>query len=117
VGIASTAIDISDGLVADLGHILQKSGVGARLDLDLLPLSAVLSKLAAEAEPLALYSGDDYELCFTVPLEYDDFLQQQLKGQCTRIGDITDADGIAFIKNNQVIELTGTSYEHFSTQG
>ena len=115
VGIASTAIDISDGLVADLGHILQKSGVGARLDLDLLPLSPVLSKLTAEAEQLALYSGDDYELCFTVPLEYDELLQQQLKGQCIRIGTITDTDGIAFIKNNQLIELTGTSYEHFST--
>ena len=117
VDIASAAVDISDGMVADLGHILQKSGVGARLDLDLLPLSPVLSKLTAEAENLALYAGDDYELCFTVPAEDDVLLRQQLKGRCTRIGMVTDADGIVFIKNNQLIKLTGTSYEHFSTQG
>jgi thiamine-monophosphate kinase len=117
VELASAAIDISDGLVADLGHILQKSGVGARLDLDLLPISPVLLKLTTEAEQLALYAGDDYELCFTAPAEYDALVQQQLKGQCTRIGMITDESGIAFIKNNQLIELTGTSYEHFSTQG
>jgi thiamine-monophosphate kinase len=117
VDIASAAIDISDGLVADLGHILQKSGVGGRLELDLLPLSPVLSKLTAKAEHLALYAGDDYELCFTVSAEYDALIQQQLKDQCTCIGMITDDSGIVYIKDNQLIELTGTSYEHFSTQG
>ena len=117
VGIASAAIDISDGLVADLGHILQKSGVGARLDLDLLPLSQALSNVTVEAEHLALYSGDDYELCFTVPPEHDELLKLQFNGQCTRIGMITEADGLVFIKDEQLIELKGNAYEHFSSQG
>lgn len=67
--IATSAIDISDGLVADLGHILKASGVGASLDVPVLPISSEL--LAAvgleKAWQLALTAGDDYELCFTAP--------------------------------------------------
>ena len=67
-GIASSAIDISDGLVADLGHILERSNVGAKLDLGRLPLSAAYRAHLAEAGwDVALANGDDYELCFTVP--------------------------------------------------
>ena len=67
-GIASSAIDISDGLVADLGHILERSSVGAKLDLGRLPLSAAYRAHLAEAGwDVALANGDDYELCFTVP--------------------------------------------------
>ena len=67
-GLATAAIDISDGLAADLGHILSASRVGARLTVDDLPLSAaLLEQLPRErAWELALSSGDDYELCFTV---------------------------------------------------
>lgn len=67
-GVASSAIDLSDGLVGDLGHILKRSGVGATLDADQLPRSATLA-----AQPLALQhecllaGGDDYELLFTAP--------------------------------------------------
>ena len=67
-GIASSAIDISDGLVADLGHILGMSHVGARLELARLPLSpAYRTHLAEVGWDVALANGDDYELCFTVP--------------------------------------------------
>jgi thiamine-monophosphate kinase len=67
-GIASSAIDISDGLVADLGHTLERSSVGAKLDLGRLPLSAAYRAHLAEAGwDVALANGDDYELCFTVP--------------------------------------------------
>ncbi len=114
VGIASAAIDISDGLVADLGHILQKSGVGAHIELDRLPYSHALSRFTAQREQLALYSGDDYELCYTAPPEHVAWIQEQLKGQCTRIGIITDDRGIVFTRDQQLIELTGTGYEHFS---
>jgi thiamine-monophosphate kinase len=66
--IASSAIDISDGLVSDLGHILKKSRVGATICVDQLPLSTTLrTKLSPEAAiALALSAGDDYELCFTI---------------------------------------------------
>ncbi|CUA87736.1 thiamine-phosphate kinase [Pseudidiomarina woesei] len=68
-GIASSAIDVSDGLLADVGHILKASHVGVRISVDELPLSlAVTESLSAEqAITYALTSGDDYELLFTVP--------------------------------------------------
>lgn len=67
-GIASSAVDISDGLDADLGHILEAGAVGADMQLAQLPLSAALQALPPDrAWQLALSGGDDYELCFTVP--------------------------------------------------
>jgi thiamine-monophosphate kinase len=114
-GLASAAIDISDGLLADLGHILEKSGVGARLDLAKLPLSLAMSKVDRKtAEGFALQSGDDYELCFTVPPQYFSEIEQCFKDQCTLIGTITDDDGIYFIDDNDaLIALKGTGYDHF----
>lgn len=68
-GVASAMIDISDGLVADLGHILTASSVGALVHLQDIPLDEVLKNTMPlkEAYSLALSAGDDYELCFTVP--------------------------------------------------
>ena len=117
VGVASAAIDISDGLVADLGHILDNSHVGARLNLDRLPLSSAIAKISKqEALFLALQSGDDYELCFTVPPQHFAKMQQQFQDQCTRIGMITDDDGLFYLNDkNKLIDLTktGSGYDHF----
>jgi len=67
-GIATSAIDLSDGLLGDLGHVLQRSGVGATVDVDALPRSAVLaSQPAALQHECLLAGGDDYELLFTAP--------------------------------------------------
>jgi thiamine-monophosphate kinase len=114
-GVASSAIDISDGLWADLGHILEKSNVGARLDLAKLPLSPALSKIDRKlAEQFALEAGDDYELCFTIPPQHFAELEQNFQGQCTRIGMITDDNGLYFIDDNDaLIALTGNGYDHF----
>ncbi len=71
-GLATSAIDLSDGLMGDLGHVLQRSGVGATVAVDLLPRGPVLA-----AQPLALQhecllsGGDDYELLFTAPADAD----------------------------------------------
>ena len=115
--IASSAIDISDGLLADLGHILEKSNVGARLDLSKLPLSSAMAKISRqEAVQFALQSGDDYELCFTVPPQHFSIMEQQFQGQCTKIGMITDDDGLFYInESDELINLTeaGTGYDHF----
>jgi thiamine-monophosphate kinase len=115
-GLASSAIDISDGLLADLGHILDKSGVGARLDLAKLPFSSSMSKVnRAAAERFALRSGDDYELCFTVPAEHSSHIEHRFAGLCTHIGSITNDDGIYFIDDdNALIALKGTGYDHFT---
>lgn len=79
-GIASAAIDVSDGLLADLGHILKASKVGARLDLNEMPLSLALIETLEYEQALhyALSSGDDYELCFTVPDERRGMLETAL---------------------------------------
>lgn len=68
-GVASAAIDISDGLLADLGHLLAASGCGARVELTRLPLAdQVAGVVAANGDwGLPLAAGDDYELCFTLP--------------------------------------------------
>jgi thiamine-monophosphate kinase len=113
---ASTAIDISDGLLADLQHILTASEVGAELHTDKLPISRVLREnlSALEAHKLALTAGDDYELCFTVAENLEQDLLADLAKQniiCTCVGTITEAlaltlDGSAFAG-----EYTG--YLHF----
>jgi thiamine-monophosphate kinase len=110
-GIASSAIDVSDGLVADLGHILSASAVGAILELDCLPLSSALRSHLPWAWHLALSGGDDYELCFTVPRSRENLLPAD---SFTRIGTIErtpglrclDADGHLFMPQK-------TGYEHF----
>ena len=67
-GVATSAIDISDGLLGDLRHVLRRSGVGARLDADALPASAVLAAQPLELRrECTLAGGDDYELLFTAP--------------------------------------------------
>jgi thiamine-monophosphate kinase len=67
-GVASSAIDLSDGLSGDLGHVLARSGVGACVDVDALPRSPVLAAQPSALQHLCLLAGgDDYELLFTAP--------------------------------------------------
>jgi thiamine-monophosphate kinase len=104
-GLATAAIDVSDGLVADLGHVLETSCVGAVLDASLLPLSPVGGGIPGAREA-ALMGGDDYELLFTAPAERRaeiEALAGRLDHPVTRIGrvraepglDLIDADGRA----------------------
>ena len=116
LGLATAAIDVSDGLLVDLAHILDKSGVGARLNLAKLPLSKSLAKINNKvAQALALQAGDDYELCFIVPPQHFAEVEIGFKGKATRISVITDDKGIFYIDDNDtLIELVGAGYEHFT---
>ena len=98
-GQASACIDISDGLLADLGHICSASGVGAELEAARLPRSSALLELHSEEESLefALSGGDNYELCFTVPAQRLEQVQSDLSRLgcgVTRIGRIVEGSGV-----------------------
>jgi thiamine-monophosphate kinase len=113
-GLAHAAIDISDGLVADLGHIVQTSGLGAEIRVDLLPLTDADLPGAQDA---ALSGGDDYELLFTAAKSQRDTIEQlirKLDVPLTRIGEMQAAPGV------RVLDASGadmrperTGWQHF----
>lgn len=100
-GIATSAIDISDGLIADLGHVLEASKAGARVHLDRLPVSAVYrSHLGEIGWDLALAAGEDYELLFTVPessLAVLESARSELGCDASCIGEITRDPELAIL--------------------
>lgn len=118
-GLATSAIDVSDGLAADLGHILERSGVGARISLDALPLSGALRRSVAlpEAKHLALTAGDDYELCFTVAPERVEQLAAMPLG-CTQIGIIESEPGLRVSDPaGHPYPLDRSGFDHFGESG
>ncbi len=119
--IATSAIDLSDGLAGDISHILDSSSVGAVIELESLPLSeALLAECDFhQAVEYALSSGDDYELCFTVSEDKIDMLEKALKStscKFKRIGRITGGDGVIYTHNGVKTELQFQGYRHFKSQ-
>ncbi|MDP2142523.1 MAG: thiamine-phosphate kinase [Gallionella sp.] len=114
-GIANSAIDVSDGLLADLGHILECSNVGAEIAFEALPVSQVLR--SCSQQKLALSGGDDYELCFTVSAtqrEEIDRLAVQLGLPLTRIGKIVAGRGcIVQDASGNPLNIETEGYDHF----
>ena len=117
-GIATSAIDVSDGLAADLGHVLRASGVGASVETARLPLSrALLAAFGPErATDLALGGGDDYELAFTVPPERERLLAEAtLEVPVSRIGTIERGTGLRCLGADGMARPAPRGYEHFVT--
>lgn len=117
-GIAHSAIDVSDGLLADLGHLLARSQVGAEIEFLALPLSQTVRRyLGGAGEKCSLAGGDDYELCFTCPAaRHDEVLRlaAQLELPLTRIGNIVAGRGcVVHDAAHQAINLEGGGYDHF----
>lgn len=118
-GIANSAIDISDGLLADLGHILEASRLAARLEFSALPVSPVLRNHLQHllAMQCALSGGDDYELCFTAPAAHHAEILDiaaRLKLPLTRIGTIVAGRGCLVLDaSGDPINMETTGYDHF----
>ena len=118
-GLASAAIDLSDGLMGDLGHVLRRSGVGAVVEVDRLPISPVLARQPRQQQlHHALAGGDDYELLFTAPAAS---APQVLAAAATagvavsRIGEVVVAPGLQ-LRDAQGAEvrLALQGFDHFS---
>ncbi len=119
-GLASAAADVSDGLVADLGHVCTASGVAARIDRARLPLGqAARTAIAAnpDAASAVLSGGDDYELIFTAPPEASAGISAAATRSATpvaEIGKIVDGDGVnVMAEDGREIKLTSAGYRHF----
>jgi thiamine-monophosphate kinase len=113
-GVASSCIDISDGLKADLGHILDASGTGASIDLSKLPLSHALRILkGSKAVGYALGAGDDYELCVTISPESWYRASESVKRQLTMIGTVEEVPGVRLVGNTVTTESAVAGFDHF----
>jgi thiamine-monophosphate kinase len=119
-GLASAAIDVSDGLAQDLGHVLRASGVGGVVDLEALPLHP-LARAAGLPEGLtmALSGGDDYALCFTVPARARvalDSVSAGWAGPLARIGRIRAEAGLEWRRDGRPVPAPGAGWDHFGEQ-
>lgn len=118
-GIANAALDISDGLVADLQHICERSDLGATIFVEDIPLSPALQSLndQQQAYRYALTGGDDYELCFTVAPEYMSriaMLIAEQKLSATVIGRMCAGSSVECLWHGEDFPLATEGYQHFS---
>ena len=115
---ASSMIDLSDGLYSDLEKLTSASKVGCSLDIDHLPIRKEMSDLISfdEAISYALYGGDDYELCFTIPIQIKDKFekrwQQKFDIKLTKIGVMNRSRNID-LKNYHNHNFLNNSFQHF----
>lgn len=121
VGLAHASLDVSDGLMADLGHLCQQSGTGARIDVASLPLSAAARMCLKNAPDLIetiMTGGDDYELLFSAApdaVSAIDSVANQSGVQATRIGKLVSAgEGVnAFDTRGSALSFKRTGFRHF----
>jgi thiamine-monophosphate kinase len=118
-GIARAAVDVSDGLAADLGHICSRSGLGADVEIERVPRSAVMARFAASAlgREALLAGGDDYELCFTAsPRRRPRIvtLSARLRLPLSRIGTMRPGRGVRVLDpHGNVLVLSRRGFDHF----
>lgn len=120
-GVAHACVDLSDGLLPDLGHVCARSGTGARLHLDDLPASPALARLYPEATARArwqLLGGDDYELCLTAAAGCRDAVAAAARAagvQASRIGRVVEGEGVEVVDaQGRPWPVPGRGFEHFA---
>lgn len=113
--LATSMIDLSDGLSSDLAHLCHASNVGALIHEARLPVNENISADARDGYAQALHGGEDYELLFTVKAEHAALLPQEIGGvPVTEIGEITDAsEGIHIITTTGAQPLEAHGFKHF----
>ena len=119
-GVAHAAIDVSDGFAADLGHILERSQIGAEIWFGHLPLSEALSPLREDpvVQDCMLAGGDDYELIFTAPSNQREAIQAlccRLDLRLSRVGICIPEPGLRIRHHGQLMSLSRTGFDHFSS--
>lgn len=117
-GHASAAIDISDGLAQDLNHILTASGVGAVIELTKIPVSyeVMCAYDRIEAQQLALIAGDDYQLCFTLPVSQKKCIEAIPEDVLvTCIGEIVEEPGLKIMQAGQLFTGPVAGFMHFGS--
>lgn len=118
--IASAAIDISDGLISDLGHICETSRVGARVFLERIPTSVQIKAYLQQGGDwgTVVAAGDDYELCITVPPEKEPLLEEiksNLDCDLVQVGEIIAGSGITCVQSDgSTLTNPGSGYQHFT---
>jgi thiamine-monophosphate kinase len=117
-GVATAAIDISDGLLGDLGHIMERSAVGARVEWDRIPRSGALRRQAeADQRRFALAGGDDYELIFTAPAGRRGDVGRVAAGAgaaVTRIGEVTSTGRLELVDaDGRAMDTAARAFDHF----
>ena len=120
--LATALIDLSDGLSSDLAHVCRESGVGARLEAELLPVEPVLKSAGLcedEALRLALDGGEDFELLFTADPRAASKLPREVGGvPVTRVGEVTGERGkVRLVRGGRTRNLRPQGFEHFRRDG
>jgi thiamine-monophosphate kinase len=118
LGVASSCIDLSDGLIQDITHIMKQSDVGADINVDEIPMSNALVKTFGKpaALSLALAGGDDYQLCFTAAPDQHQTINEiakQLGIPLAKIGKINDSNTLTTTEGGNVVNFEYQGYQHF----
>lgn len=117
--VAHACIDVSDGLLADIGHLCSASGVGAELDVEALPASPTLRAMFTNETRRVLQTsgGDDYELCFAAPAAQRDAIAAIAAATgvaATRIGRVVDGDDVAAFVDGVRWQPPRRGFDHFN---
>ncbi|MBP6252228.1 MAG: thiamine-phosphate kinase [Rubrivivax sp.] len=118
-GVATSAIDLSDGLLGDLGHVLRASSVGAVVQADAIPCSATLAATGNDLRRgCVLHGGDDYELLFSAPPERDDAVRAAAAAagvRVTQVGRLVAAPGLQVLDaQGRALAFEARGFDHFA---
>ncbi|MBL4658946.1 MAG: hypothetical protein JKY19_01205 [Alcanivoracaceae bacterium] len=111
VSFAHACIDISDGLLVDLGHICTQSKLGAKIVLEQIPVNKLIKTSSPNWSDYVLAGGDDYQMCFTFAVED----LNKLPAHCSVIGQMGCGDTVKVYVNNQQIKLKHQGFIHFNS--